>query len=339
MGVNLYNENNRKSKDAVFKRFSMFDSVGLDISESETLDEALHGAGIDYKVKKVPIYFGDGTEIQDSFATVKEGEESRALGIVGKQYVPLNNEDAFSIAGELVDEGFAKYEVGGPSLGRKGIADYGKSFLVLKGDDFNIEDDVFNSFVVFNNSFDGTTGVQYKVVCQRLVCLNGMVRLLGDYKSQLYINIQHTKNAGDKISKAHDIILEYREKLLAIQKEAKEMIGIRFTRQQFESEIIPLILEKKGMVENDKERERGKERVERVVKEIVDAYNADDTQNYNNSAYKVILALSDFETHSEPLRNTGNGQVYMNRVLKGMVLTRAVANYIYSMYGSNTRLK
>ena len=336
MSINLYNSNNQEAKDVVFKRFSMFDNAGLDISDSTTLDEALNGAGLGYTVKKVPIYLGNGVEIQDNFATVREDDENQVLGIVGKQYVPVNNSDAFEIAGELVDEGVASYEVGGPSLGSKNCVDYSKSFLVLRGQDFTIADDVFNSFFVFNNSFDGTTGVQYKVVCQRLVCLNGMVRMLGGKKSQLFINIQHTKNADDKIRKAHEIIMHHHEELLKIQEEAKLFIDTPFSKSRFENEIIPLILKSKKMVENDKERERGQERIERVVHELLEAYNADDTQNYNNSAYKVILALSDYETHSAPLRNTGNNQVYMNRVLKGMVLTTAAAQYLASVTGIRT---
>lgn len=333
MSINLYNSNNQQSKDVVFKRFSMFDNAGLDISGSSTLDEALDGAGLNYTVKKSPIFLGNGAEIKDNFATVREDDESHVLGIVGKQYVPVNNIDAFEVAGELVDEGVASYEVGGPSLGSKNSVDYSKSFLVLRGQDFTIADDVFNSFFVFNNSFDGTTGVQYKVICQRLVCLNGMVRMLGGKKSQLFINIQHTKNADDKIRKANEIIMHHHEELLKIQEEAKLFIDTPFSKSRFENEIIPLILKGKKMVENDKERERGQERIERVVHELLEAYNADDTQNYNNSAYKVILALSDYETHSAPLRNTGNNQVYMNRVLKGMVLTTAAAQYLASVTG------
>lgn len=333
MSKNLYSNDNQQSKDVVFKRFSMFDNAGLDISGSTTLDEALDGAGLNYTVKKSPIFLGNGVEIQDNFATVREDDESHVLGIVGKQYVPVNNIDAFEVAGELVDEGVASYEVGGPSLGAKNCVDYSRSFLALRGQDFYIGDDTFNSFIVFNNSFDGTTGVQYKVICQRLVCLNGMVRMLGGKKSQLFINIQHTKNANDKIRKAHEIILHHHDELLKIQEEADKFINTPFSKARFENEIIPLILKEKKMVENDKERERGQERVERVVHELIEAYNADDTQNYNNSAYKVILALSDYETHSTPLRNTGNNQVYMNRVLKGMVLTTSVAQYLAAVTG------
>lgn len=324
---NKFNESS-KGREVVFKRFSMFDNAGLDISSCTSLDEALSASGLDYRVKKVPIYLGSGAEIPNSYATVREDNENVALGIVGSQYVPVNNADAFDVAAELVDEGLATYEVGGPSLGSRNTVDYGRSFMVLRGEDFEIGDDTFNSFIVFNNSFDGTTGVQYKVICQRLVCLNGMVRYLGGKKSQLFINIQHSKTAPNRIQRAREIIMTHNTELQLMKEEAKAFANTHFSQAQFEKEIIPLILKKKGMVENTKERERGADRVERVVSELLEAYNADDTQNYNNSAYKVVLALSDYESHSEPLRNVGNNQVYMNRILKGMVLTTTVAQYI-----------
>lgn len=330
---NNYFDHSAEVRNKVFKRFSMFDNAGLDLTECATYEDALRQAGIDYAVKKVPIYLGNGTEIQDKFATVCDNDENKVLGIVGKQYVPVNNREAFDIAGEIVEEGSATYEVGGPCLGSANKVDYSRSFMVLRGEDFDIEDDTFNSFIVFNNSFDGTTGIQYRVVCQRVFCLNGMVRLLGGSKSQLFINIQHSKNAGDKIKKANEVIHHHQDELKLIKKEADAFIGIKFSREKFENEIIPLILKKKKLVENEKERERGKERVERVVRELVEAYNAEDTQNYNNSAYKVILALSDYESHSSPLRDTGNNQIYMNRILKGMMLTTATAQYIANMYG------
>lgn len=330
--MNLFNST-EKGKEVVFKRFSMFDNAGLDISGCTDYEDALHSAGIDYEVKKVPIYLNGGVEIEDKFATVRVDDETKALGIVGKQYVPVNNADAFDVAKELVDEGVATYEVGGPCLATRNSVDYSKSFLALRGEDFEIFGDIYNSFYVFNNSFDGTLGVQMRCPCQRLVCLNGMVRYLGGKKSQLQINIQHSKSAQDRIKKANQIIINHREELKHIQEEAELFVKTGWDKVRFENEIIPFVLKSRGMVENNKERERGQERIERVVHELMEAYNADDTQNYNNSAYKVILALSDYETHSSPLRDTGNNQIYMNRILKGMTLTTAVAQYIANVSG------
>lgn len=329
---NYYNEN-ADLKNKILKRFSMFDNAGLDLTNYTDYTEALKAAGLNYKVKKVPLYIEGGYEIPGRFATIKEDEPDKALGIVGSSYVPMNNEDAFELADELVKDMGYTYEAGGACVGAKDKVDYSRSFLVCRGEDFNIGDDTYNVFPVFRNSFDGTMGVQVMFIAQRVVCLNGMVRLLGGRKSQLYINIQHSKNTEEKLQKAKQLIISQNNEIEEIKREANLFINQKFTKAQFEKEIIPLILTKKGLVEKDKERERGQERIEKTVGELIQAYEAADTQNFNNTMYKVILALSDYETHASPLRNTGNGQIYMNRILKGMVLTTAVAQYFQNQYG------
>lgn len=323
-----YYKNNAQTRNKILKRFSMFDGVGLDLTGANSYDEALNMSGLDYSAEKVPLYLADGTKVQNHFGVAKSDNPSCILGVVGNQYHAVGNREAFAVAENIVNEGYATYEVGGPSMKSQRALDYARSFLVLKGDDFQIEDDIFNSFVVFNNSFDGSTGVQYQVICQRIVCMNGMVRYLGGKDNQIKINIQHSRTASERIKTANKIIMKRQNDIEIIKKEAQAFIAQGFTRKEFEKEIIPLVLESKKLVEKDKERERGHERIDQVVNELLQAYNADDVQNYTNSAYRTILAISDYESHSAPLRDTGNGQVYMNRIIKGMALTTTVAQYI-----------
>ena len=328
---NYYDEN-RDTRNKILKRFSAFDGVGLDLREVSSYDEALSSSGLDYTAEKRKMFLENGIEVPNAFACVKSDSDD-VLGVVGNQYNPVSNREAFSVAEEIVNNGWGNYEVGGPSYGSKNTVNFAKAFMVVRGDDFDIGEDTFNSFVVFNNSFDGSTGVSYKIICQRVVCMNGMVRYLGGKKSQLQINIQHSRTAQDKIETARLIMKQKLDEIEEIKREAEAFMGVGFSRQEFEKEIIPLILKEKRLVENEKERERGAERVDAVVSQLIQAYNADDVQNYANNAYRTILAISDFETHAAPLRDCGNSQYYLNNLTKGMVLTTAVAKYIAETRG------
>lgn len=337
MKATNYYKTNAQTRNTILRRFSMFDGVGLDLTGAQSYDEALSMARLDYTAEKVPLFLENGVQVPDHFAMTKSDYPDCILGVIGNQYHAVGNRDAFAVAEDIVNGGNYNYEVGGPSFGAKNTLDYAKNFLVLKGEDFQIADDIFNSFVVFNNSFDGSTGVQYRVICQRVVCMNGMVRYLGGERNQLKINIQHSRSAIERISIAKKIILKRQDDVELIKKEAQAFIGQKFTRAEFEKEIIPLVLEEKKLVEKNKERERGHERVQQVVSDLIQCYNADDTQNYASSAYKIILALSDYESHSAPLRDSGNSQIYMNRIIKGMELTTAVAQYIAETRGIKIR--
>ena len=314
MNKNYY-QTNSSTRNKILKRFSMFDGVGLDLTNARTFDDALVMAGLDYTAEKKPIFLADGQEIKDHFAVVKSDEPSRVLGVVGNQYQAVGNREAFAVAEEIVDEGYAAYEVGGPSFKAKNTPDFARPSRVC------------------------LAGGQYRVICQRVVCMNGMVRYLGGAKSQLRINIQHTATAKYRIAEAQKIIMQRRNEIEQIKAEATAFINQGMTRAEFEKEIIPLILREKKLVENDKKRERGHERIDTVVRELLQAYNADDVQNHANNAYRAILAISDYESHSAPLRDVGNGQVYMNRAIKGMVLTTAVAQYIAKTRGITVKVK
>lgn len=339
MKKNLYETSEGRAK--VLRRFSAFDGVGADLTSVSSYDEALEAAKLDYNVVKIPVKRLNGEESENFFWTAIESsletDNPIELGVVGSKYSAVDNRTAFGVAEAIVDSGWANYEVGGPSFGAKDTFDYSRAFMVLRGEGFYVGDDPYDSFVVLNNSFDGSSGIKCMILCQRLVCLNGMTRFLGGAKSQLKINIQHSSSAFDRLREAEKIMMERTKEIDEIKREAEMFIGIKYTKKQFEETIIPRVLESMKLVEKDKERQRGQERIERVVRELIQAYNADDVQNYNNTAYKIILALSDFETHSAPMRDFGNSQIYLNRISKGMLLTTGVAQFIAEQKGLKIR--
>ena len=246
-----------EAQNKIMSRFSMFHGVGTDLTSTSTYDQALNKAELDYTAIKSALFLEDRTMIKNNFAMVKSDDPATVLGITGKQYTAVSNREAFTIAEEIVNEGHARYERGGPSTGSQNVTDFARSFLVLRGDDFKIGADDFNSFVVFNNSFDGSTGIQYQIICQRLVCLNGMVRMLGGKKNQLKINIQHSRTAFERIEAASKVLKKRQEDIELIKREAEVFTAKKFSRAQFEKEIIPFILKQRKLVENDKQRERG----------------------------------------------------------------------------------
>lgn len=332
----LYNkcEDVRKK---VLRRFCAFDGIGADLTNCESYDEALEAAGLDYTAKKEKLFLENGTEIEGNFAVMKSDDPTKFLGIVGNQYTCVANRDAFSVAEELYKEGYMRYETGGPVLAARDKVDYSQAVLILRGDDFDVAGEPFNQFTILRNSFDGSTGVNFQVICQRVWCQNMATRYLGGKKNQLRINIQHSRTAEERISRANTLVVKRNQEIALIQKEAEAFIGTKFTRAQFEQTIVPTILKEMKLVENDKERQRGHEHVEKVVSQIISAYDAEDVQNWNGTAYKVILALQDFETHMTPMKDTSNKSVYLNRVSKGMLLTTAAAQVIASLNSFDMR--
>lgn len=318
-----------KGREKVLRRFSVFDGAGIDLRGCDTLEGALEKAEIDYGGQKEPIFLENGTKIEDMFCVTKTTDGS-PLGIVGKDYSPVHNKEAFGVAGTFAEDFGFQFEAGGANKGANNKMDCSKSFLVLRGDDVRIgagNGDIFNTFAVFRNSFDGSGGIQYRVLLQRLCCLNGMTRFLGGKKNQLWINVQHSSNVKDRLEIANNMILDYTNEIEHIRNEASAFIDTHLTRKEFEREVIPTLL-KAMRVNTEDERDANLRKVTNIVQKALSAYDAEDTQMYNGTAYKAILALTDFESHMDPLRDTKNPSIYMNRALSGMVWTTAVATYL-----------
>src|SRR5690348_412446 len=78
------------------------------VSGAPSVDDAIRLAGLDWNVGIQPVFQtkSDGTVVQvDSrFFTVREDTET-VLGVVGKQYAPFQNAEAFEFANELLGFG------------------------------------------------------------------------------------------------------------------------------------------------------------------------------------------------------------------------------------------
>ena len=68
-----------------------------------------------------------------------------------------------------------------------------------------------------------------------------------------------------------------------------------------------------------------------MVEQLLKAYKQDDLQNFNNSKWKVIQAVSDFESHRPQIRKTkeisNTGTPGFQVVMNGMPLL----NQVYRM--------
>jgi phage/plasmid-like protein (TIGR03299 family) len=85
-----------------------------------TVEEALHEAGLDYPVIKVPTLrvLPDGTTVQNTLAySTVRGDTGAELGMVGKDYTPLQNTDALRVFQPLLDSGHAVIETAGALRG------------------------------------------------------------------------------------------------------------------------------------------------------------------------------------------------------------------------------
>ena len=148
-----------------------------------TAQEAITTAQQDWLVEKRPIYtkLEDGTylEVKDKFATVRNHPKAgfSALGVVGNQYVPVQNMEAFEILDAIRDDSGAVYETAGSLYNGKRV------FISMKLPDtlkFAGGQDNVDLYILASNSHDSSTAFQLMVTPIRVVCANTLAMAVGE---------------------------------------------------------------------------------------------------------------------------------------------------------------
>lgn len=298
-------------------RKSYFDGIGTVFTGTQDCATALKLSGLDYTVVKKPLQTVDGIDVPNHFATVRE-DTNKVIGVVGNQYKVVQNIEGFDFIDELIGEG-AQIECAGE------LANNGGCFIVAQTDPISIMGDDFSSHILFTNSHNGFGAVKAMFTPIRVVCQNGMVSVGKAIGNQ--ISIRHTRSANERLSNARRILIDNTAYSEYIKNQCEDMYKISFTKSQYETlveKLIPIKADASAAV------------IERALQSrdaMLSAYEVDDVQNFRGTAYQSMLAISDYESHIAPTRNTGNDQVYMQRVMAGMTLLNAAIAQIQLMTG------
>jgi phage/plasmid-like protein (TIGR03299 family) len=136
--------------------------------------EALAAAGLDWDVDLHPVFAevpGLGPVETSHRATVRSSD-GRVLGVVGPDYVPLQNRDAFGVIDPIVTTGEAVWETAGSLHGGKAVWALAKlpAEIVVRRPG-GVRDEV-RTYLLVTNRHDGYSAAQIKLTPIRVVCQN-----------------------------------------------------------------------------------------------------------------------------------------------------------------------
>lgn len=142
-------------------------------------------------------------QVPGRYATVRDNPKTNtpdAMGVVGEQYTPVQNEANADFLNALSHESGAHFETAG-SLheGRRVFVTMKMPQGILVGGS-----DAVDMYLVATNSHDGSTAFTIAVTPVRVVCANTLAAGLGRARSR--VSIRHTKNATDRIQQARDTL-------------------------------------------------------------------------------------------------------------------------------------
>lgn len=266
--------------------------LGTIVMEAPTSADALKLAGLDWQVLQEPIYTEFGELIENYRANVRNSDR-KVLGVVSDRYKVVQNVDAFSFTDELLGKG-VRYETAGSLQEGKKVW-----LLARLPREYIIAGERISPYLVFSNTHDGSGSVKVAVTPVRVVC-NNTLNLALDTASRSFSMI-HTGNIQDKIQEAKDTLFMAEEYMDRLGAEFEQLRRQKITDAEVK-EYISLLLP----LEKDSTKLQSKNIIRLREDMMKRYYDAPDLQSVGNNAYRFINAVSDFATHSNPLRRTAN---------------------------------
>ncbi len=266
--------------------------LGTVVMDAPTSADALRLAGLDWNVVQEPVYTGCNELVKGYKANVRSSDR-KVLGVVSDRYKVVQNTDAFSFTDELLGRG-VRYETAGSLQEGKKVW-----LLARLPREYIIAGERISPYLVFSNTHDGSGSVKVAVTPVRVVCNNTLNLALNT--ADRSFSMIHTGKIQDKIQEAKDTLLMAEEYMDCLGIEFEQLRRQKITDAQVKEYIEQLLpMEKDATSIQSKNIARLRRDMERRY------YEAPDLQRVGNNAYRFINAVSDFATHSEPLRRTAN---------------------------------
>jgi phage/plasmid-like protein (TIGR03299 family) len=205
--------------------------LGKIVQEYPTSKEAIQFAGLNYKVEKRKLFtyknpdsdkvdnneneINSKIKVPDFYATVRT-DTNQVLGVVGKDYELVQNEDAFSFFDSIVGGDGILYETAGA------LGNGERIFITAKLPDYIKvgNDDLIEKYLFLTTSHDGYGSISAAFTPIRIVCNNTLTAALNNCANS--IKIRHTHNVKERLEQAH--------KLMGISNQLSEHLGTIFNR-------------------------------------------------------------------------------------------------------------
>lgn len=201
----------------------------------KSAEEAMELSGLAWAVDQAPLITGNGISV-DTHKALYRNDTNRILGVVGRDYTPIQNTTAFAFFDVIAEKYGASYEYAGIiKEGRKIFlqAKLGQSFQAAPGD-------TVESYITLVTAHDGSSSLRAFLTPIRLFCQNQLIQAIKSATTN--IALKHTPNVNERIRDAMHVFQMSNEAFEVFEGKAKYLAQKVVDRQmvaRFLAELIP----------------------------------------------------------------------------------------------------
>lgn len=171
--------------------------LGVQVEENLTPQEMLEVAGLNWQVEKQQLFTSEGIEITGKKGLIRSSDNT-VLDVVGDDWNPVQNEEAFEFFKEYVEAGDMEMHTAGSLQNGKmvwALAKTKDSFELFKGDQTD-------NYLLFSNPHKYGSSIDVRMTPVRVVCNNTLTMSLNEAAID-GVKLSHRKVFNAEMVKQH----------------------------------------------------------------------------------------------------------------------------------------
>ena len=266
--------------------------LGTRVETAPTSIDALVLAGLDWTVEQKNVYAEDGSLIP-GYKVNTRSTDNAALGIVSDRYKVVQNEEAFQFTDDLLGKGVT-YETAGALQGGRKVW-----MLARMPHRYIIAGDEIAPYLVVMNSHDGSSGIKVAMTPIRVVCQNTLNLALNSAKR--IWTTKHTENVMLRVHEAEETLGLAEKYMSELGRGIDTLSQIKLPDRK-----IMELMQEFFPVTADMPEVQRKNNLRLLEDMKMRYWDAPDLSSVGKNGYRFVNAVSDFATHSNPIRKTKN---------------------------------
>lgn len=271
-----------------------WNGLGTDIRQAQGIYEALASSGLDWNVYQQTMTTEEGIPVTGYLANIRDTDD-KVLGVVTDKYQVVQNHEAFAFTEELLGHG-VRYETAGM------LQEGRKTWILAKMPQrYQMSGDWIEPYLVFYNTHDGSGSLKVALTPIRVTCQNTLNLALRRAKRSW--STKHTGDIRLKLEDAKETLFRAEQYMDELGNEMNYLTSIRISDHEADAFINELIAQPKNATQAQQKN------TEKLREDLRARYHhAPDLASLPGTGYRLINAVSDFATHTKPLRQTPNHQ-------------------------------
>jgi phage/plasmid-like protein (TIGR03299 family) len=271
-------------------------------------EEALEKSGLDWSVDQSEIIGVNGLDIS-SHKALYRNDNRCVLGVVGKDYVPIQNTTAFAFFDVIAEKFHAKYEFAGIIKGGKKIflqAKLDKSFEAVRGDRVDC-------YITMVTSHDGSSSLRAFMTPIRLFCRNQLINAIKSATTN--IHLKHTAQVNERIKDAF-LVFQMSSSSFDIFKEKAEFLARKIVTKQMVDRFL-----------NELIQDTGSTRAKNQHEKLIDLFE-NGKGNKGQSAWHLYNAATEYIDHArtcDPEKAMDSAMFGSGSIMKGKAFDIALS--------------